>query len=232
MRLVRLVCAALLSAAAALPCRADDAYALLQLNGHPVKWGTPEFGTGATITYNFATSASRGGEVNCRDISGMSALLRRSHIRRHDFERAVDGALHAWEAAANVRFLRVADGAAAGLTISAERIADGIAYTDVTPTSSTTSAFSTPSRAVICLNPKVTWSTTQRTGTKVLGYVLKHEVGHALGLDHPGPTGELMSFEYSDTIENLQPGDIAGIRFIYGPARRTGKVALNVATPP
>jgi len=225
----RLISALLFAAALVLPCSANGAYRLLELDGHPVKWGKAQLGTGAVITYNLAGRSSRGGMINCRAITPLTLLLRRSRLTGDSFERALNSALHAWEAVANVRFVRVANNAAANLTIGAEQAPDGTAYTDVTPVSSATNSVTTPARAVICLNPVLQWTVTKRTGARVLGYVLEHEIGHTLGLDHPSPSGELMSFEYSDVVQTLQPGDVAGITFLYGPAVHAGTVALSLS---
>lgn len=225
-----LLCAvfgALFVAALMLPSRADDSFKLLELDGRPVKWGMPVPRTGAVITYKLATDSSVGGLTNCRRTTPVAPLLAHSHLAARDFEQALDGALRAWEAVADVHFMRVSSNSPANLTIGAERDPDGIAYTDVTPVSPTGGAISAAARAVICLNPRLAWSLQRKHGAKRLGYVLEHEIGHALGLDHPGPTGEMMSFEYSDMIDGLQPGDMAGIISLYGPARQAGAIALN-----
>jgi hypothetical protein len=220
-------------AAFAAPSHADDVYRLLQVDGHSVKWGDPKPGTGATITYRLAASTSSAGSVNCRQITPVEPLLARSRISRTTFDRALEGAFHAWEAVANVRFVRVSSDKPANLKIGAEKAADGIAYSDVTPASSTTGSISPLGTGVICLNPRVHWTARlalKKDDAKALGYVLMHEIGHVLGLDHPGPTGELMSFEYSQTVRTLQAGDIVGIISLYGAAPHRGAVALNAST--
>ena len=220
-------------AAFAAPSHADDVYRLLQVDGHSVKWGAPKPGTGATITYRLAASASSAGSVNCRQITPIEPLLARSRISRGTFDRALGGAFQAWEAVANLRFVRVPNDRQANLTIGAEKTPDGIAYSDVTPASSTTASISPLDKAVICLNPRVHWTARlalKKDDAKALGYVLMHEIGHVLGLDHPGPTGELMSFEYSQNVRTLQAGDIAGIISLYGAAPRRDAVALNAST--
>jgi len=218
---------AVLILVAAVPARAQDTYRLLLIDEHPVKWGAPERGTGATITYHLAGEASKGGNVNCRGITPLAPLLSYSHIGHRTFGEALDAAVRAWESAADVRFVRVGDDQPANLTISAEQIPDGVAFTDVTTASSATSITPLES-AIICLNPRVRWSAAPHDKhAKALTYVLEHEIGHALGLDHPGPEGELMSFEYSDTIRTLQPGDIEGIVSLYGRAAH----AVALASP-
>lgn len=210
----------------ASPAQADEAFRLLDIDGHPVKWGTPKLGAGAVVTWHFATRTSQSGAVNCRAITPIEPLLAHSRIPLVAFERATERALSTWQAVANVRFVRVGEDKPANLTLAAEAVPDGTAYTDVTPTSPS-GGISSISRAVICLNPKLQWTTAHAKGRKSVAYVLAHEIGHALGLDHPGPTGELMSFEYSETIQTLQPGDIAGVVSLYGSARQSGAVALN-----
>lgn len=49
-----------------------------------------------------------------------------------------------------------------------------------------------------------------------LRYALAHEIGHTIGLDHPGPSGQLMSFRYEERFHGLQPGNVAGLAALYG----------------
>ena len=56
-------------------------------------------------------------------------------------------------------------------------------------------------------------------GALDFGTVLAHEIGHAIGLDHPGATGALMAFSNQGDIDHLMPGDIAGAAALYGPAK-------------
>jgi hypothetical protein len=213
----------------AVPSRAGDSYRLLTIGDRPVKWGVPKFGTGAVITYRLAAEGAKGGQDNCRRITPVASLLARSNITRQSFDSALNDAFATWESVANVRFVRVASNMPANLTIAAERTPDGIAYTDVTQGSQSSSGVATLTKAVICLNPRQHWSLQSTQKAKTLSYVLAHEIGHALGLDHPGPKGELMSFEYSDTIQTLQAGDIEGVVLLYGAAPQSGAVALNAS---
>ena len=58
-----------------------------------------------------------------------------------------------------------------------------------------------------------------RAGRLDLETVLAHEIGHAIGLDHPGATGALMGYSNQGSIDHLMPGDIAGAVALYGPAK-------------
>ena len=50
----------------------------------------------------------------------------------------------------------------------------------------------------------------RRPGGEDLRTALAHEIGHAIGLDHPGATGALMGFEDQGPQAGLKPGDVAG----------------------
>jgi hypothetical protein len=90
--------------------------------------------------------------------------------------------------------------------------------------------------SVICMNPEQAWKVGFDGDLKVydIGYTLMHEIGHAIGLDHPGVPGELMDFRYLETFASLQPGDRAGAASLYGPRVRAtagAGIASGIATP-
>lgn len=202
-------------------------YRLLNLDGHTVKWGSPNMGTSATISYVIATaSSSASGIENCRKTEGINALLARSQVTEHAFERALHSAFKIWSDVSDVHFVPAPAGKTADLVIAAEAVPDGIAYSDVTPKPAPAARMGTIAQAIICLNPEARWTTGDTADSYRLFYVLAHEIGHTLGLDHPSPSGELMSFEYSRTLQSLQPGDIAGAVSLYGMARNS-PLALN-----
>jgi hypothetical protein len=200
---------------AALPAEAGGDYRLLDIDGHAVKWGTPEPGRGAVVTWRLAFAhGTAPGRENCRRTAGLDGLLARAGLKREDALRAADAAFAMWSTAADIRFVPAGTTGPADITIVAEDDDDGIAYTDVMPGGESEHAVSL-ARAVVCLNPHAQWTAAQ-TGTYRLAYVLAHEIGHAIGLDHPGPTGALMGFEYDAERDRLAPGDIAGAAFLYG----------------
>jgi hypothetical protein len=73
-------------------------------------------------------------------------------------------------------------------------------------------------RSLICLNPEHSWKVGFDGNLDVydLRYTLKHEIGHAIGLDHPGTTSAVMSYRYEERFRQLQPGDIRGAVALYG----------------
>lgn len=205
---------------AAVPAHAGDDYRLIDIEGRPVKWGAPELGRSAVVTWRiaFARGAAPGRE-NCRRTDGVDGLLANAGLHREDALRAADAAFALWSKAANIRFVPAGTAAPADITIAAEADDDGIAYTDVTPSGTGNGNVTSLSGAVVCLNPHAKW-TTAPAGTYRLTYVLAHEIGHAIGLDHPGATGTLMGFEYDTERNSLAAGDVAGAVILYGTAQR------------
>lgn len=76
-------------------------------------------------------------------------------------------------------------------------------------------------RAYICLSPRARWKIGFDSNLKIydLRYTFTHEIGHAIGLDHPGKSGAVMGYRYDESVEGLQPSDIEAVRFLYGPRR-------------
>ena len=190
------------------------------LDGHTLKWGQPVAGTGATVTYAVADKAVRfAAAINCPAIVPLDGTLAANGISRMVFDSELDAALAAWSQVANIRFVKVAP-ETAQLLIGAEAVPDGRAFTNVEYADPGRPAGQAKlTRSVICLNPQDRWKVGFDGNLDVydIRYTLTHEIGHAIGLDHPGQAGELMDFRYTERFRVPQLGDIAGAAFLYGP---------------
>ncbi|MEQ8397403.1 matrixin family metalloprotease [Thalassobaculum sp.] len=201
----------------------------LQLDSFRVKWGDPQGGTGTAVTYAFVAGAVHSAEArNCRDMQPLDGLLARSGIPAAVLEREAEAAFAMWQASADIRFSRIDDPAAAQILIGAQTQPRGVAFADVSYEPTGPGDVRAIRRSLVCLNPDMPWKVGFGGDISVydLRYALAHEIGHAIGLDHPGPSGQLMSFRYDEQFRELQPGDIAGAVTLYGPIARTA------ATPP
>lgn len=208
-----------------LSAEADKAgiFRIIQLKGSAVKWGGPSMGTGATVSYAFATEPVAFSEArNCRAMEPMDELLARSGIDRAAYEAETAKAFEAWSAAADIIFHQVRDTDAADILIGAQAKPIGRAFTNVSYAGAAASAVRPLEKSLICLNPEQPWKIGFDGDLDVydLRYTLKHEIGHAIGLDHPNTTRQVMSYRYEERFAALQPGDITGAVALYGAPRR------------
>ena len=223
---MRLAAGAIVALAASVASGSED-FQLLRLDGHLVKWGGPDMGTPATVTYAFVAAHTRfPGARNCKEMVPLDGLLAQSGVAPATFVREAEAALAAWEEAAGISFRRIADPAAADLLIGAQAKPRRWAFADVSYAPSEGTGPRRIERSLICLNPARPWKVGRggREGAYDLRYVLTHEAGHAIGLDHAGREGQIMSFAYPERLHGLQPGDIDGAARLYGaagPAART-----------
>ena len=76
-------------------------------------------------------------------------------------------------------------------------------------------------QALICLNVNSAWKIGFDGDLRRydLRHTFMHELGHAIGLDHPGVRTALMDFRYREHFQGLQSGDVAGAVRLYGPPR-------------
>lgn len=168
------------------------------------KWGEPVYGRpSGTITYGF-------------DFSFYSALAD-DFGTIVEFEAAAEFALEAWASVAAIDFALAPSGTTPDLTIAVAPLqgtAIGQALTTFLPLAGTDQVQS----SVITLDATERWSPFGSQGLNFYNVVL-HEAGHSLGLDHPDdPTQVMYAFYMSDETLGLAPGDIEGIRLIYGAA--------------
>ncbi|MDX1559643.1 MAG: matrixin family metalloprotease [Marinobacter sp.] len=204
-----------------LPLLAEDktgAYRLLELDGYKVKWGEQTLGVGARITYAFADETMQfDGARNCGVLAPMKALS------GHDLpfeilERETAAAFRVWERAADLTFHRVSDARDANIVLGAQGKPRMRAFANVSSAPEEKDGVRTISQSLVCLNPEQRWKVGFGGDKEVydIRYTLIHEIGHAIGLDHPGPSGQVMGFRYTEDFPGLQPGDLLGIRRLYG----------------
>jgi hypothetical protein len=197
---------------------------LLDLQGTPVRWS--DEGTGpARVTYAFVEHPVRFPEArNCESMVQVDALLAHSEISLSVFRNEVRAAFSMWEQAANISFRETNDMLTAGILVGAQALPEGWAFADVAQRPGHSGKIE---RSLICLNPDRLWKIGFDGNLDVydIRYTVAHEIGHAIGLDHPASTDQLMSFRYQEGIRGLQAGDIDGAAQLYG-AKRAGRPSL------
>lgn len=230
----------------AAPSSAGDAnkngsgeYRLLELGGRKVRWALPAGGLPPTLRYSFLTQAQQfPGARNCDSMLPPEAALEPSRISTADFRREVRAAFSTWEAAAHIKFVETASAGDADILIGADAKARGRAFTNVAlrdaPAGAQSTGVGSIRQSLICLNPQRPWKIGFDGNLDVydVRFTVTHEIGHAIGLDHPSPAGQLMSFRYAEHGRGLQPGDVAGAVALYGaqgttpaPLRQAGATA-------
>jgi Matrixin len=247
------VCAALfLSVACALPGSAAE-FLLLRLNGNLVKWGNPTLGRGAVITWALLDKASRFPDaLNCRSMVPFTPRLASGSTDAGMAVAELRRAFDTWSAAADIRFRMIDDAEKADIVIGAQAIPTGRAYSSVAygspgdapagrvaakalspsarqagtePAAAGSRSVKSIRQSLICLNPAQAWKVGFDGNLAVydLYFTFLHEIGHTIGLDHPGASGEVMGFRYDEKVRTLQDGDVAAVRRLYGLPRSASR---------
>lgn len=204
-----------------LSANGGDDYQLLELDGYKLKWGEPELGVGASVSYAFADESLEFEEArNCRDLTPIQALSKQG-VPSEKLERETAAAFDIWERAAGLSFHRVREARDADIVIGAKGQPRGRAFANVSYSSEPQDGAGRVraiEQAQVCLNPEREWKVGFDGDKDVydIRYTLIHEIGHAIGLDHPGPSGQVMGFQYTEEFAELQPGDLQGVRRLYG----------------
>ena len=187
-----------------------------------LKWGSPAFGSGAVVSYGFAVRDEAFADaINCRRLAPMAALAPAWAGDPARLDRLAAAAFAMWSREADVAFRRAGPGEVPDILIGAQGVPERVAFANVWH-GEAAAGVAPLARATICFNPELAWMSgfgPVPPGRLDLETVLAHEIGHAIGLDHPGATGALMGYSNQGSIDHLMPGDIAGAVALYGPAK-------------
>ena len=191
----------------------------------PGKWGSPVFGTGATVTWSYMASG-----VDCSaDGGGVCSSF--ASFMPVGFEAAVNAAFAAWASVADLTFMQIADGGEAfnapgtsGDIRLGGHAFDGpsgtLAHGYYPPVNGDTAA------GDIHFDTAESWKLGWGGPGFNIYQVLSHELGHALGLDHTAVPNSLMNPFYTEAFMGPQADDIAGMQYIYGPVPEPSTWAL------
>lgn len=191
----------------------------------PGKWGSPVFGTGATVTWSLMAT----GTSCAADFAGCT-ITALADFMPAGFLGALNAAFAAWSAVADLTFIQVADSGAGCAFNAAGCVGDirigghafdgaggTLAHGFYPPANGDTAA------GDIHFDIAELWKIGFGGGGFDIFQVFAHELGHALGLNHTAVPASLMNPFYTEAFSGPQADDIAGMQFIYGPPQ-TGVV--------
>jgi hypothetical protein len=218
------------------PALAQDVshFKVLKLDGNYVRWKRPADGRPLDLSFRIVTEDHAFSDArNCRKLTSFDALEQTSHLTPARVHEEILAAFAMWESVANIDFHEAPAGAHGDILIGAQGTPEGWAFADVFYNAASTEQIKPISRSLVCLNPEKRWKIgfDGDLQTYDLRYTIAHEIGHAIGLDHPNGSGQIMGYRYQEKFRDLQSGDVRGIELLYG-QRPSTAVAVSPAPVP
>lgn len=188
-------------------------------DGNKVRW---DFKNGPRLlTYSFVREYTEvAGSTNCGKLVSMGETMAESDVDFGQAKRETAAAFAMWTEVTGITFKEV-DGPA-DIIIGALAEPIGVAFTNVFYNHRAKGEYKPILRAQICVNPLMIWKVgfPSKPNAYDVRYVMAHEIGHVIGLQHPNDTyGQVMGWKYQERFRTLQAGDIQGAQALYPTAK-------------
>jgi hypothetical protein len=239
--------------------RSSVADELLRVEGQAVKWAPAVLGSASVITYATLTRPFSIPDTqktlspdNCGTMGAFDDIVAAStQLTEAAAKEELRSAFASWERTAGVKFVEVSDVQRANIIVGAIVTSNGPAFANLSlegglskqPVAKAVGlghdntdpgkSAARIEQAYVCLNPKQRWKIgfNGNLGAYDLRHTFMHEIGHAIGLDHPGSSGVIMGYRYDEQVRELQLPDIAAAQLLYGPARVTNSLTAPHLKP-
>ncbi|MGE3993464.1 matrixin family metalloprotease [Pseudorhodoplanes sp.] len=195
----------------------EPQYVWLRLGGQLVRWEARGGLKPGVVTYGFVQSRMAFGSAhNCKAMDPLDGIAASMNKPLSIVEQEIVKGIKQWEMATPLRFEQAKDWTKAQILIGARPKSSGSGFADVFP-SHARGPIAGIQRSLICFDAGHRWKIgfDGNMTSYDIRYVAMHEAGHAIGLDHPGSSGEVMSYKYQETFRSLQPGDVRGAKSLY-----------------
>ena len=190
------------------------------------KWGSPQFGTSAEVTYSFIEDDVTDQEGDT--LSGIETIADGA-FQRDELITVFQEAFDRWADFGGLRFEQVFDNGLDSTDPDADSIDIRIGARNIDgPNGILAFAFPPPDENdgfVDPINGDITFDISEDwvlrpdgAGSVDVFTTALHEIGHSLGLGHTPELGNIMEPIFDPTTVDLGEDDINGIQFIYGPA--------------